>query len=363
MKIDTFASSRFDKLNYHDDNNRRGLTHVDDRAVMLVPQRRTINVNEDQADVASRSDLYTYCDMHASLIDDLNMTPWHNFIIKLLSDPNAEGCPRDVLTENEISVIRKITAEDARKIIKLLPDRNKYVVSFNSTASTILRSNTAMYMLGSRGQCIAVFFYLVKYMTKDANVLHNSLACIAEAIAWLKEYPRTLLPGDESQEMRNVRSFMQRILNSSQCGTREIADTTVAYANMGGSAHICSEKISYLFAYDMARKLRLLHGDQREDVEVDGEVEYGSAPVYKNEENANVVVPQSTLYACREHPFNLNSDAMDTLRDQLQELKDRTVNKNYTLIFITFNKQKKKYYYISDCHHNAFKINSCIYHI
>jgi hypothetical protein len=245
------------------------------------------------------------------------MSPWHDAIIRELNTADTYRDYRDSLSEKEETAIRTITSIGAQTIINVLPDRNKYVVSFNPTSSAILRCNTAMYLLGSRGQCISVFFYLVKYITKDANVLHDSLACIAEAMAWLKKYPRTLQPGDESLEMRNLRAFMQRLLNSSQCGTREIADTTVAYANMGGSAHICTEAISYNFAYDMARVCRKLHGDEREEEELVGAVEYGNAPIYKNSDNEFVVVPQSTLYIYREHPENLASDVMDRVRNEM----------------------------------------------
>ena len=360
----------------NNDGNRRGLVVSDSRAVMLNTKRREIKIQRAQdsnvileitsqlsivetgpavdtnVEVISQLPLeeiaqninaiqfplhidedgaYIFIDMREDLIDESNMTLWHdamkaNLIAASRSLQSQEDRPW-VLSAEEALGIENITAQTARRMITELPNRNKYVVSFNKTVSAILRCNTAMYHLGSRGQCIAIFFYLVKYISKDANVLHDSLTSIAEAIDWLKRYPRIMQAADESQEMRDIRSFMQRLLNSSQNGTREMADTTVAYANLGGQAHICSESITYNFAYDITRECRLLHGDRREHVEEIGDVEYGTIPAYRNSEGEFVVVPQSALYKYRENPLNLISPVMDELRTDMGRLQNLIVSK------------------------------------
>lgn len=157
-----------------------------------------------------------------------------------------------------------------------------------------------MYLLGSTGQCIAVFMYLVKYIAKDANFLSDSISVIAKARAYLEEHP-TVARENETQDIRNVKKFCQRVINSCEGGSREMADTTVAYANIGGTGHIVSHSFSYLFAYDTVEALASILAPDGH-VHITEEFLHGNIPVYTTSTGVKIAVSQANLYLHRVHP-------------------------------------------------------------
>jgi len=59
--------------------------------------------------------------------------------------------------------------------------------------------------------------YLVKYISKDAHQISNSLAVIGGAKAYTQQYPTTALE-NEPQEIRNFKKFLMRTINSANGG-------------------------------------------------------------------------------------------------------------------------------------------------
>jgi hypothetical protein len=223
-------------------------------------------------------------------------------MIEELANPQ-HGLPEVVsLTLADKSAISNLTIDQARMIKWVIGKENGLVVDYNITVSALLRCNTAIYMLGSAGQSIAIFFYLVKYMTKDGNMLANSVSLIAKARRNLLDY-RTSAREGESQDDRNVKQFANHVLNSSEGGTREMADTTVAYANLGFGGHISSHNFHYLFGWDLARSSSEMHGTRmRTENPLESEdVGYGSVPMYKTETGDSIAVTDAQLYSHRVH--------------------------------------------------------------
>jgi len=170
-------------------------------------------------------------DLHAELINEYDLDEWHS---KLIENLNAADDGYAVLSKEDEEAIRKITVTQAKMMVDELADRNALLVDFVPVGTCVMRCNTAMYFLGSSGQCIAVFMYLVKYMTKEANQLSNLIPLISKARETVKKYPGIVRDG-ESKEIRDLKKFAARIINHSEGGMREISSTTVCYANLGGT--------------------------------------------------------------------------------------------------------------------------------
>jgi hypothetical protein len=196
------------------------------------------------------------------------------------------------------------------RLAKYLPTANGYVVCFVPTASAVLRCNTAIYLLGSSGQSIAVFIYLVKYITKDANQLTDSLALIAKARSVVQKFPTEARPG-ETQPIRDLKKFATNILNgSSGGGPREMADTTVAFANMNGQGALKTHQFRYVFSYDA------MHSGKRHFYPViaaagapagaladqEDEESMSTCKLYTNNEKKQMPVPQYSFYLYRNNP-------------------------------------------------------------
>ena len=187
-----------------------------------------------------------------------------------------------------------------------------------------------MYLLGSTGQCIAVFMYLVKYIAKDANFLSDSISVIAKARAYLEEHP-TVARENETQDIRNVKKFCQRVINSCEGGSREMADTTVAYANIGGTGHIVSHAFCYLFAYDTVQAF-VSNFAPDGHVHITEEFLHGNIPVYTTSTGVKIAVSQANLYLHRVHP-NYTRKRIVILNDAYAELirvmDDRNASEEY----------------------------------
>jgi hypothetical protein len=269
-----------------------GLTPCDSRPLMYVSRRRAMYMSASDQMIEGYS---LQMDLRTDLISTESMNLWHEHIIQYL---NAYL----VLDAEEIESIRSVSFAMALKLPIVLSARNAMVVDFNETASAALRCNTAMYMLGGSEQCIAVFMYLVKYISKDANTLGESLPLIAKAMEYIARYP-TAPRESETSEVRHLKKFMQRILNSSEGGTREVSDTLAAYANIGGKGHISTTSFTYSFSWDASRVCSGLFNDLPEgNVEESEEIQYGNVPMYTLENNSKIAMSQMQVYLDRVNP-------------------------------------------------------------
>jgi hypothetical protein len=187
-------------------------------------------------------------DLRQDLCNDVDIVEWREELIKNL---NAADEGYSVLTVEEEAVIRLITVPQATKMFEQITRANSMVVDFTVISSAVLRSNEAMYFLGSTGQCIAVFMYLVKYMTKDANQLNEMIVLIANAKKTVQRFPGVPRDG-ESSDLRDLKKFAARLLNHSEGGMREMADTTIAFANIGGKKYFSR---IFIFIYNLTKKI------------------------------------------------------------------------------------------------------------
>lgn len=238
---DIFIKSR---ETIHPNSTNRGLLPVDGRPIMYVTSRPELKFTPLQSDQECALNYYD------DLLTEEYLPQWKECMINQIQSSNKSTLD---LKELDINAIKALTLYEAMQIRNVIVYRNGMVVDFNPVSSAVLRCNTAMYMLGSTGQCIAVFMYLVKYISKDANDLSDSLAMIAKAKEYIRNYPTTRREG-ETQNMRDLKKFCQRILNNSEGGTREMASTTIAYANIGGKGHETSESFVYDHAFDITRQ-------------------------------------------------------------------------------------------------------------
>ena len=210
----TFAHNR-PQHNINPNSINRGLVSQDSRPIMIVTSRRQLVMNNDNDDKTNKNIALDF-NLHL-LPNDVNdedltlMTSWHEAMIHQL---NLADSGIRKLTNAEEESIKKIKRPQAILMKNVIENRNGMVVDYNEVASASLRCNTAMYLLGSQGQCIAVFFYLFKYISKDANMLTDSLTVISEAKAHIIKYP-TIANENETQNMRDFKKFCQRVLNSS----------------------------------------------------------------------------------------------------------------------------------------------------
>jgi hypothetical protein len=66
---------------------------------------------------------------------------------------------------------------------------NQNVVAFNEIMTGALTSNQAIFFLGSAEQSRSILFYLLKYMSKDATALSNTISVIYEAKKMIERRP------------------------------------------------------------------------------------------------------------------------------------------------------------------------------
>jgi len=85
-----------------------------------------------------------------------------------------------------IESINKLTKDQAYLVCDYLVNRNCYLVDYNDVLTALRGSNTAIYVLGSAEQSIATAFYLIKYISKDAAKLSESITVIADALEHIR---------------------------------------------------------------------------------------------------------------------------------------------------------------------------------
>ncbi len=282
-----------------------GLVPVDSRIIMFVLERNTIRITS-----STPGDDVNCFDMHQELFCDMNL--WAETIIEQL-----QRIDQRQLTVQEKECIYQLTQEEATRICNFLVTANGLVTDFSPVGSAVLRCNTAMYFLGSSGQCISIFFYLVKYLTKEANNLTDMLTVIANAHELTMKFPREALP-NETADMRTSKQFQNKILNSCEGGAREIPDTVIGALLIGMKGFCCTETFTYVFGHDAVKeaKARVVGGGEEEEEGVsieraaaaaDDDGKFGepddyvmeSLPIYDTENNKKEPHSQYDIYIHR----------------------------------------------------------------
>lgn len=290
-----------------------GLNPMDSRPIMYVNMRRELDVNN-----LLDSPWFNF---HQELLTPEGIEQWREEIIMTLNSGESQT---EVLTPTELELIRGVTLAQALRLKEVLLRRNGLVVDFSKITTAVLRCNTAMYHIGSSSQSIAIFMYLVKYLSKDADNLCDSLAVIAKCKEYM-DLHRSNPRENETEDMRYLKQFSQRILNLTDQGTREMSDVTVAYANSGGAGHRSSDAFSYCFGYDSVRTVRKVYEnlDVNEESE---EVSYGTIPMYYDSNQRLVAMSQATLYMDRIAPqyaevrIRILAEQMGLLEDKRLEI-------------------------------------------
>ena len=89
------------------------------------------------------------------------------------------------------------TDQDPTQALK----KGSVVVPFNPVLTACVRCNTCVTFLLSQAAATSVFFYLIKYMTKDTNPLSSVLPLLKQAKKEAKDYPSTAQPKDVVSEI------------------------------------------------------------------------------------------------------------------------------------------------------------------
>jgi hypothetical protein len=106
----------------------------------------------------------------------------------------------------------QLPKSEKEKIRRAIVNRYESVVEVNDVITSLLASNTAVYLLGSNEQSKSILFYLLKYMTKDSVALANSITVINDTLNHIRRYPSTA--DDSGTDSRTLKYFLQRVINS-----------------------------------------------------------------------------------------------------------------------------------------------------
>lgn len=301
---------------------REGILPRDNRCVLFVPACREIKVDGKFPDDDTHIDLRLRV-KDPNHEDDIHLSDWKQNVVNKIND----GVPTyfdKALSQKQVEDVFSLSRETVEKVIDRMPHENQYVAPYNSTAISALRCNQAAVLISSSSSSNTISQYLTKYMTKGDYGNNRSTEAIIEAADYIQNYP-TAPVNDETQEMRNLKTFCQRLLNLT-AGSKEFMATTIAYANQGGMPFNSSHSFVYVFVYDSIRRLKLLYGEY-EGVEEGQEVGYGGATLYQDEYGVSVALTQHELYMHRVDPrYRENAVAAKRLADDDVERHISNVN-------------------------------------
>jgi hypothetical protein len=139
-----------------------GLADGDYRPIIYGVKRRLINVTENNSEPLnttdmSATDVFNHStlgdsvsiNMHIDLLGDRSDNAVTNaWATAMINDINNSDLCQQVMTEDEEAAFHNISMKHIVKLLELLSNRNTYVVDYNTTATTVMRCNTAAYMLG-----------------------------------------------------------------------------------------------------------------------------------------------------------------------------------------------------------------------
>jgi len=130
------------------------LTPIDGRPIIYVLARRELVLDGTISNSAIGFNL------HIDLINESGIIEWREIMVQQVLDGNIHGI--DPVSLEEIAAIRNLSVAKALLLCDVLKNRNGMVVDFNPTSSAVLRSNTAMVMLGNFIIFIILFFFFLK---------------------------------------------------------------------------------------------------------------------------------------------------------------------------------------------------------
>ena len=110
--------------------------------------------------------------------------------------------------------------------------------------TAVLRSNTALLLLGSQEQSKAAMYYIMDYMTKDATVLTNVISLVHEARLQTIKF-KSQAP-DSNTKQRKATQFLTCI-NNKLATKSEIPGVMAAAALIGMKSKVCSHTFTYLY--------------------------------------------------------------------------------------------------------------------
>ena len=243
--LETFRSFTDDRPPFDEDSiyfERQGILPRDNRCVLTVPACREIKVDGAFADDNTHIDLRLVKDQNHE--DDADLNEWKQNVIDVINKAVPTHFNK-LLSKKQEEQIFSLDRNTVEKIISRMQHKNQYVAPYNPTAISALRCNQAAVLISSTSTSTIVSKYLVKYMTKGDFDNNRSIEAIVEAADYIKDYPTDPLNG-ETQDMRNLKTFCQRLLNLT-AGSKEFMATTIAYANQGGMPFNSSHTFVYVF--------------------------------------------------------------------------------------------------------------------
>jgi len=145
------------------------------------------------------------------------------------------------------SIIHSTSPTDSPYVEETNPDGpNSNVVAYSPALTAALACNTATYPLGNTVQAKSTCFYLIKYITKDATALTNTLSCLLEAKQTTAHYPS--VASDSGTAIRNSMHLITRTLNNLSA-KMEISAAMACASLLGLPATVSSHDFWYLFIW------------------------------------------------------------------------------------------------------------------
>jgi len=147
-----------------------------------------------------------------------------------------------------------------------LPGPNSHVVAYSPALTSALGCNTATYPLGNTAQAKSTCFYLVKYITKDAAALTNTLSCLMEAKKCIEQYPSR--SDDTGSQVRTAMHLITKTLNNLS-GKMELSAAMAAASLLGLPAIVSSHDFWYVFIWPAITATKSTNFQQELDVNRD----------------------------------------------------------------------------------------------
>jgi len=162
------------------------------------------------------------------------------------------------------------------------PGPNCNVVAYNPALTSALGCNTATYPLGNTNQAKSTCFYLIKYITKDATALTNTLSCLLEAKQCIEKYPSRA--EDSGSKQRTAIHLITRTPNNLST-KMEVSAAMTSASLLGLPSTISSHDFWYVFIWPAVKAASLAQQHHFGILQVDDE-EYSSDD---DEENGTLV--------------------------------------------------------------------------
>ena len=145
---------------------------------------------------------------------------------------------------------------------------NNNVVAYSPALTSALACNTATYTLGNTAQAKATCFYLVKYITKDATALTNSLSCLMEAKQCIEQYPSR--SEDTGTQTRTAMHLITRTLNNLSA-KMEISAAMASASLLGLPATVSSHDFWYVFIWPAVKAAKQSQHENNIAVDIDND--------------------------------------------------------------------------------------------